>query len=266
MSYYDETPKPTVGRRFLAFADKFEDGAVLRVAFFVMLFSTAWVLWLDYAEMNDATAASDGEQTVPILPAVERPELDPDNPAYRPAEHITTDEAVLRQPMEISLVPGGILRLSGTITPDSAERLGTELAARGEYVQTVSLDSPGGAVTAALQMGELIRAGGYNTLVGGGALCASSCPLVFAGGNERHASARALVGVHQIYTTSQGASTAQALSDAQVITARITRHLDAMQIAPELWLHALDTPPDRLYYLTSDELADLNLATDILAD
>ena len=34
-----------------------------------------------------------------------------------------------------------------------------------------------------------------------------------------------------------------------------------MGIGSGLWLHALETPPDRLYYLTEKEMADFRLVT-----
>ena len=54
-------------------------------------------------------------------------------------------------------------------------------------------------------------------------------------------------------------SPAQAMADAQLTTARITRHLVDMGVDPTLWLHALDTPPTALYYLSPAEMASYRL-------
>jgi hypothetical protein len=51
------------------------------------------------------------------------------------------------------------------------------------------------------------------------------------------------------------------MSEAQRTTADVTRHLGEMGIKPGLWLHAMETPPDRLYYLTEKEMADFKLVT-----
>ena len=51
------------------------------------------------------------------------------------------------------------------------------------------------------------------------------------------------------------------MSDAQVTTARISRHLSDMGVDPALWLHALDTPPRALYYLSGSELKTYRLVT-----
>ena len=72
-------------------------------------------------------------------------------------------------------------------------------------------------------------------------MCASSCPLFFAGGVTRTAGKKAAIGVHQFYAVTQGETNpAQAMSDAQSTTARISRHLAEMEVDPALWLHALD--------------------------
>jgi hypothetical protein len=52
-----------------------------------------------------------------------------------------------------------------------------------------------------------------------------------------------------------------AMSEAQTLTARISRYLQSMGVADEVWLKALETPPDKLSYFSPDELKRLNLAT-----
>jgi hypothetical protein len=49
------------------------------------------------------------------------------------------------------------------------------------------------------------------------------------------------------------------MSEAQRTTADVTRHLDEMGIKPGLWIHAMETPPDRLYYLSLDEMKEFAL-------
>jgi len=65
-------------------------------------------------------------------------------------------------------------------------------------IKTVVLRSPGGSVRDALAMGHLIRQKQFSTEVVSGRYCASSCPLVFAGGVERRAGEKAAIGVHQV--------------------------------------------------------------------
>lgn len=246
----------------LARLARIEDGSILRFAFFALLAGTAGVLYVDYRELS----ASQADLTFvpePVLPPASAP--DPDG---QPRPTVSTPQAALEAPLEIALEGGGNLHLTGTIGAGAAVRFAEEIAQRGEYVKTVVLNSPGGSVADALEMGRLIREKGLSTQVDSGTLCASSCPLVFAGGVERRAGRQAAIGVHQIYAASLSTDPAQALAaagvamaDAQRVTAKVTRQLAESGVDPALWLHALETPPDRLYYLKPQEMEDLKLVT-----
>ena len=61
--------------------------------------------------------------------------------------------------------------------------------------------------------------------------------------------------------TSRLAAAGNAMSDAQTLTAEISRYLAAMGIDAEVWLRALETPPDKLTYFSPAELTGLKLAT-----
>jgi hypothetical protein len=255
----------SLSRRFINWAAAFEDGALIRAAFFGLLSATAVILYLDYAELS-AQAPAVPAELAPILPA-----FDPDRPGGTPAPDIATPMEVLRQPLTVELAAGGALAVTGTILPGSAAQFAAQLARYGEYVTSVVLDSPGGSVADALEIGQLIRDTGLATRVADGALCASSCPLVFAAGRERLAGPRAAIAVHQIYAAAPGdaslaarlTAAGNAMSDAQTMTAQISRYLAAMGVDAEIWLRALETPPDRLTYFSSDDLTRLKLATRI---
>jgi hypothetical protein len=244
-----------------------DDGQILRFAFYALLAGCASVLYIDYREL-DANAAAMPGLVAPFEPVL--PAFDPDGPAQMPGPGVTSDLDALKEPLRISLNAGGVLQLTGTIDPGSGERFAAEVGARGEYVTTVALDSPGGSVTDAMAIGALIHEKGFATSVATGALCASSCPLVFAGGKERYATSASAIGVHQVYAAMQAgelpatlAAAGSAMSDAQRTTATISRHLAAMGVDPSLWLHALETPPDRLYYFSPEELTRYRLVTQL---
>ncbi|MEO6395998.1 MAG: ATP-dependent Clp protease proteolytic subunit [Devosia sp.] len=242
---------------------RIDDGKLVRAVFFGMLIAAGAILYVDYRELTLATPAGALPSDQPILPA-----FDPDSPGTAPGPDVTTDPELLQQPLVVRLTGGGVLTLTGTIDPGSAARVAEEVAAHGEYIKTVALDSPGGSVTDALEIGTLLRGKGYATSVAAGALCASSCPLIFMGGTERVASPQAAIGVHQIYAATAPGSLAErlqaagtAMADAQKLTAAITRYVADMGVEQEVWLHALETPPERLYYFSADELVALKLAT-----
>lgn len=250
-------------RRLLARLAAIGDGGIIRFAFFGMLIGTLCVLYVDYRELNAADVPVFATPMLPLLPA-----RDPSSSDFGPVPQLTTAWDLLEAPLTITLTGGGLLQLTGTIDIGAFDRFLAEIDARGEYVTTVALDSPGGSVSDAIAIGSVIRARGLSTSVADGALCASSCPLILAAGVERRAAPQAAIGVHQIYaTTPSDALTAvlrdavAATSEAQSTTALITRYLTDMGIDPALWLHALETPPQSLYYLTLDELAAYRLAT-----
>jgi hypothetical protein len=254
---------PTLTRHIVNWAAAFEDGAIIRAAFFGLLTATGVILYLDYTELMARQPLAIAPDLSPILPA-----FDPTAPAGKPGPEVRTPMEVLRRPLSVALVSGGVLQLSGTFDVGAADRVAAEIAAHGEYVKTVALDSPGGAVAEALAIGQLIRDKGYATSVAAGALCASSCPLVFAGGRERLATAASAIGVHQIFAAApvgsvltQLQAAGNAMAEAQALTARISRYLAKMGVNEEVWLRALDTPPDKLNYFSPDDLTRLNLAT-----
>lgn len=247
-----------IGARLSAF----DDGHYMRAAFYGLLSASLVFVLIDLEEIHSASQASiTGPSTqieaVPALPPV----LTDGEPQGAPFD-LSADPGTLRQPIRFELQAGGLLLATGTIDAGAAERFRAEIEARGEYVTTVLLNSPGGSVEDALAISSLIRERKFATRVEDGGFCASSCPIVFAGGEVRIAGERAVVGVHQVFSGSgDRPSPEQAMSSAQSMTARVSRHLEGMGVASGLWLHALETPPDRLYYLTFEEMQALKLVT-----
>lgn len=243
----------------LSLADRLDDGMVLGWAFRLILLGSVVVLALDLGELRNGipdAPASPGSLETMLPPALS------DGEAPAPPHQITTEPDILKNAASFDLIGGGVMRLQGAIDPGAAARFETEIDARGEYVNTIVLNSPGGSVDDALRISQIIRENGFSTRVESGDLCASSCPLVMAGGVERSAGPEAVIGVHQVYGVSDGAvSSAEAMSRAQNVTARVSRHLSAMGIDQGFWLHALDTPPDRLYYLSPEELLEYEMVT-----
>jgi hypothetical protein len=172
-------------------------------------------------------------------------------------------DGALKERMTFDLAENGRLIVKGRIDPGTAESFAAEVKKRGSYIKTVVLSSPGGSVADALQMGRLIRAKGFATEVENGGYCASSCPLVFAGGAARRAGAKAAIGVHQIFAgAGQAGGLGEGMNGAQRVSAECQRYLREMGVDLEVWVHAMETPKERLYYFKPDEMLKLRLATD----
>ncbi len=111
--------------------------------------------------------------------------------------------------------------------------------------------------------GRLIREKRFATEVEAGKYCVSSCPLVFAGGVDRRAGEKATIGVHQMTAMRSAANgpPRDEMSVAQNISARCQRYLGDMGVSLQVWVHAMETPHDRLFVFKTDELKSLNLVT-----
>jgi len=172
-------------------------------------------------------------------------------------------DGALAQAMTFELVGGGRLMATGTITPGSSRSFAAEIERRGDYVKTVVLNSPGGSVVDALAMGRLIRERKFATEIEAGKYCASSCPLVFAGGTERRAGDRATIGVHQVAANKSAVNgpPRDEMSIAQNVSARCQRYLGEMGVDLQVWVRAMETPNDKLFVFKPDELKSLALVT-----
>jgi hypothetical protein len=171
----------------------------------------------------------------------------------------------LQAAMSFELAGDGRLIAVGGIEPGTARRFADEIEKRGSYVKTIVLHSPGGSVQDALAMGRLIRERKFATEVEAGAYCASSCPLAFAGGVERKAGDKAAIGVHQVFAMSNGPGNVLAggdgMASAQRVSAECQRYLRDMGVDQQVWVHAMETPKDELFYFKPDEMIALKLAT-----
>ena len=153
------------------------------------------------------------------------------------------------------------LRLRGAVAPGDGARLAAEIARAAPAF--VAIDSPGGSVGDALEIGRAVRAAGAATRLEAGAVCFSACPYVFAGGTARSVAEGARLGVHQ---HSFGESTILpaflAVEDVQRGQAAVLAHLDAMGIDLAIMGPALATPADEIYVLTPEELRAWSVVTE----
>lgn len=194
------------------------------------------------------------DQVRPYLPRatpVHRSGKEAKLPGYsKPVPH-----RAVGQPMTFVRGPNGAASAVGRIEKGTGKQFASFVEAQSGELKKLYLHSPGGSVRDALMMSSLLRSSKIDTVVPADAYCASSCPIVFAGGRRRTAGKRAWIGVHQIYAA---ASTPGGVNDgmahAQAISGRVQEHLGKMGIDPAAWIHAMKTPSDQLYIFTRKEL------------
>lgn len=89
---------------------------------------------------------------------------------------------------------GAVIEISGPLRWSVVGRLRDALA-RTPHARAIRLDSPGGRIGVGLELHEIVRAHGLDTVVVGG--CASACTDVFLAGRRRWAAEEAKLGFHQ---------------------------------------------------------------------
>jgi len=158
----------------------------------------------------------------------------------------------------------------GVITSETPERFRV-FAATLSYTPTIEFNSPGGNLAAALALGELIRAGGFDTAVYMQAesdsldgetrveysegRCLSSCAYAFMGGVGRKVGHDRVIGVHQFYG-SDGDSGEQATQLALTVVAN---HIDRMGVSRRTLDIASITPRGGMTMINRADARSLNL-------
>ena len=257
-----------IRERFVGWLNNHPDDWILSRLLGVVIAAAIVVLAYDYYEMaigRDAEAAGITENE-PAQTAIPDP-LPSFLPSILPSLRPGGDRMPFRKPdgklaekMTFDLVGDGKLVATGMIAPGTGEAFKAEVEKRGSYIKTVVLNSTGGSVQDAIAIGRLIREKKFSTAVENGNLCASSCPLVFAGGVERRAGEKAAIGVHQVFSPTDNPA-ANNMDQAQRVSADCQKYLVEMGVDPRLWIHAMETPKEELYRLKPDELLSLKLAT-----
>ncbi|MGY6549140.1 MAG: hypothetical protein ACXIU7_09050 [Roseinatronobacter sp.] len=156
-----------------------------------------------------------------------------------------------------------VLMIEGRISPGDAARFEEHLARAPQFPERISLHSPGGSVSDALEIGRRIRSEGAEVSIDEGAACLSACPYILAGGVARHVASSAMVGVHQHYFDRNTLLPAfVAVESIQRGQGEVLDFLAEMGIDLRLMGLALKTPPESIYILLEEELHDLRVITD----
>jgi hypothetical protein len=182
------------------------------------------------------------------------------------------------------------LSAEGRIEPGTAKAFADAIANLKGRRLPILIHSPGGSVADAGAMGELIRAKGLavavartlitncpeaspkcpdgpGTAITGGAICASACVLVLAGGVERLAGPSARIGVHQITTVvseTEGLAhlkSTRKIYEQQGVDAAVAAYLAAMGVGEPVMTLMRKTWAASIRWLSPAELKDSHLAT-----
>ena len=122
----------------------------------------------------------------------------------------------------------------------------------------VAIDSRGGSIWVAMSIGRIIRKYAFTTRVEVGASCVSACVYLLAAGQGRYVGGR--VGIHRPYIPNDGVTSARAKkAQYEGINAQARQYLEAMGLPASLHDRMMETPPDRVTWLTEQELSTYGL-------
>ncbi|MEP3785659.1 hypothetical protein [Ascidiaceihabitans sp.] len=195
----------------------------------------------------------------PVRPGDQRRQFDPNR---TPRQTGPAPSGPLPDRLTLTQLDGETYRLEGGITPGDADRISKQILEATPKVKLLVLQSPGGTVGEALDLGRFIRAQAIDTEMRNGEICYSACPYVLAAGTTRTIDDAASVGVHQHYFGESTILPARfAVEDIQRGQGEVMVYLDAMGIDPLVMQHALSTPPDEIYVLLPEQLKTYNFVT-----
>lgn len=152
--------------------------------------------------------------------------------------------------------------LRGEITPASVSDLKAFLAARQPgKPTTVTFDSFGGDITAAMALGRLIRANApISGVVFPSNTCASACVLALIGATHRFVEG-ARIGVHRPYSADTTATGSDAHSAKfKSVEAAVRRYLLEMNVGESLLDEMLRYEAESVHYLSKDELSRFRIS------
>lgn len=170
---------------------------------------------------------------------------------------ITNDDPRLTPAKVLTLKQDGFTQvvIDGYIHQPTVEAFRKKVTSDGAAFGIVYFNSAGGDLSAAEELGRLIRAKGYATQIGkltddqsriGRGVCDSACPIAFVGGKFRLIDAdTGQLGIHRFYLAKQGR---WASDSAVLFTAErdLRTYLDEMGIDPEFLEVMMKTPADTI--------------------
>ncbi|KIN73158.1 COG3904 family protein [Sulfitobacter guttiformis] len=175
---------------------------------------------------------------------------------FSPSRSVPNSGEPLPERLTLTVVSGGAgILLEGEIAGGDAPRILKQIEELPTPPTRAILNSPGGSVQDALELGRALRLAGLETEMRDGDICYSACPYLLAAGTKRSVPETAFVGVHQHYFGENTLLPAfVAVEDIQRGQGLVMRYLDEMGIDPLVMQHALVTPPDDIYVLLPEEL------------
>ncbi len=148
------------------------------------------------------------------------------------------------------VIAGQITSLSPQLVKDQYALLNNGIPEKCSS-RLAQLNSDGGDITAAIEIGIFLRRQETWTIVPRNAVCASACALVFLGGVNRITAGK--LGIHRPYSTKLSESSTASKTAFESLNLAVSQYLKQMNI-PDAVLWAMNAvPPGEIKWLTRDE-------------
>jgi hypothetical protein len=151
------------------------------------------------------------------------------------------------------------LALSGRIEGEDGKRF-TQLALASEAT-VVFLESGGGSIEAAIEIGRVIRLKGMTTVVAHDDRCVSACGLIWLAGERRLLTPGARVGFHATYTT-----TDQIRRESGVGNALVGRYLTLLNLPERAVIFATIAGPNEINWLDATNKRASGIELEVLCN
>lgn len=158
-----------------------------------------------------------------------------------------------------------LIYLDGPIDPGATTRLEHLLVAENISQAVVFLNSPGGSLVTAMQLGRVVRAHAFDTRVGTRATdavratagtCHSACPFILAGGVRRSLESGSTIGLHR---AENRVTVRDEAAFQRVVETQVAAYLAEMGLRAEVAGIMYAMPHDWIRDLTVAEARYLNL-------
>ncbi|WP_292364827.1 hypothetical protein [Mesorhizobium sp.] len=145
-----------------------------------------------------------------------------------------------------------LILVTGVIQPNDDVKFNQIAATASQAV--VLLNSEGGSVLPALEIGRAIRLKGFATAVANDTLCASACALAWLAGTPRLVGEQAHIGFHASYVVDNGT-----LSESGVANALVGAYLNQIGIPQSTIVFVTSAPPAGMAWLSERKAGELGL-------
>lgn len=145
-----------------------------------------------------------------------------------------------------------LIVITGVIEANDDAQFNQIAATTGQAV--VLLNSEGGSVLPALEIGRAIRLKGFATAVASDTLCASACALTWLAGTPRLAGQSANIGFHASYIVKDGTP-----SETGVGNALIGAYLNQLGLSQNAIVFVTSAPPEGMAWLSGEKANGLGL-------